>query len=83
MLYYVLLKKIHKKVYVMCGRYSLTTPVDSMAGLFGFDERPNLAARYNIAPTQDVLICALRRIRHRAGRYRAVGVNAAMGEKSR
>ena len=40
----------------MCGRYSLTTPVDSMAGLFGFDERPNLAARYNIAPTQDVLI---------------------------
>ena len=40
----------------MCGRYSLTTPVDSMACLFGFDERPNLAARYNIAPTQDVLI---------------------------
>ncbi|MBT5108222.1 MAG: SOS response-associated peptidase [Rhodospirillaceae bacterium] len=40
----------------MCGRYSLTSPVDSVARLFGFDERPNLMARYNIAPTQDALI---------------------------
>ncbi|MFT6582462.1 MAG: putative SOS response-associated peptidase YedK [Alphaproteobacteria bacterium] len=40
----------------MCGRYSLTTPVEGVARLFGFDERPNLAARYNIAPTQNALI---------------------------
>ena len=40
----------------MCGRYSLTSPVESVARIFGFDERPNLMARYNIAPTQDVLI---------------------------
>lgn len=40
----------------MCGRYSLTTPVESVARLFGFDERPNLAARYNIAPTQNALV---------------------------
>lgn len=39
----------------MCGRYSLTTPLESVTNLFGFGERPNLAPRYNIAPTQDVL----------------------------
>ncbi len=38
----------------MCGRYTLTAPVESLAQLFGFDERPNLSARYNIAPTQEV-----------------------------
>jgi len=39
----------------MCGRYSLTTPVDGMRRLFGFKELPNLPPRYNIAPTQAVL----------------------------
>lgn len=40
----------------MCGRYSLTTPVEAMAGLFDFAERPNLAPRYNIAPTQEIAV---------------------------
>jgi putative SOS response-associated peptidase YedK len=40
----------------MCGRYSLTTPVESLRRLFGFTGLPNLAPRYNIAPTQDVPI---------------------------
>jgi putative SOS response-associated peptidase YedK len=35
----------------MCGRFVLKTPVDELGRLFGFPERPNLAARYNIAPT--------------------------------
>ena len=39
----------------MCGRYSLTSPVESVARLFGVDERPNLAPRWNIAPTPEVL----------------------------
>ncbi|MAO93503.1 MAG: DUF159 family protein [Rhodospirillales bacterium] len=39
----------------MCGRYSLTTPVDGIRKLFGFSQIPNLPARYNIAPTQAVL----------------------------
>lgn len=39
----------------MCGRYSLTTPVDGIRRLFGFQELPNLPPRYNIAPTQAVL----------------------------
>lgn len=38
----------------MCGRYSLTTPLQALRALFGFEESPNLAPRYNIAPTQEV-----------------------------
>jgi putative SOS response-associated peptidase YedK len=50
----------------MCGRYMLTTPVDALRQLFLFTQRPNLAPRYNIAPTQDVPI--VRRTRDGAGR---------------
>ena len=39
----------------MCGRYSLTTPVEGLRQLFEFPERPNLKPRYNIAPTQEVV----------------------------
>ncbi len=38
----------------MCGRYSLTTPVEALRRVFGFLEQPNLAPGYNIAPTQAV-----------------------------
>jgi len=38
----------------MCGRYSLTTPVEGLRQVFGFLERPNLAPRYNVAPSQDI-----------------------------
>ncbi len=38
----------------MCGRYSLTTPVEALRELFRFPEQPNVAPRYNIAPTQNV-----------------------------
>ncbi|MEX2618367.1 MAG: SOS response-associated peptidase family protein [Alphaproteobacteria bacterium] len=40
----------------MCGRYTLTTPLEGMRQLFGIDAMPNLAARYNIAPTQPVVV---------------------------
>lgn len=36
----------------MCGRYSLTTPLDAMRRVFPFEGSPNLQPRYNIAPTQ-------------------------------
>ena len=39
----------------MCGRYSLTLPIDALRDLFQVDALPNLPPRYNIAPTQDVL----------------------------
>lgn len=38
----------------MCGRYTLTMPIDSMRELFGFEGAPNLAARFNVAPGQDI-----------------------------
>ena len=38
----------------MCGRYSITTPVEGLRQLFLFEEMPNLAPRYNVAPTQEV-----------------------------
>ncbi len=38
----------------MCGRYSLTTPMEAVRQLFNFPERPNLAPRVNIAPSQEV-----------------------------
>ncbi len=40
----------------MCGRFSLTTAPEAMRELFGFENLPNLAPRYNIAPTQDVAV---------------------------
>ena len=40
----------------MCGRYTLTTPLDGMRALFGFDAMVNLAPRHNISPGQDVFV---------------------------
>jgi putative SOS response-associated peptidase YedK len=47
----------------MCGRYMLTSPVEALRQLFMFEQRPNLMARYNIAPTQEVPIVRLTRDR--------------------
>ncbi|MAZ03655.1 MAG: hypothetical protein CMN56_11005 [Sneathiella sp.] len=38
----------------MCGRFSLTSSTEALQSLFGFSERPNLAPRYNIAPTTNI-----------------------------
>ena len=43
----------------MCGRYSITTPVEGLRQLFLFEEVPNLAPRYNVAPTQEVPVVRL------------------------
>lgn len=40
----------------MCGRFTLRTPASTLGEIFAVDERPNLAARYNIAPGQDILV---------------------------
>ena len=40
----------------MCGRFLLTSPVDALAALFEFQNRPNLAPRWNIAPTQTTAV---------------------------
>ena len=43
----------------MCGRYSLTSPVEAMRHLFGLEVSTNLAPRYNIAPSQEVPVVRL------------------------
>ena len=35
----------------MCGRYVFTSPLESIQKMFRFEERLNLAANYNVAPT--------------------------------
>lgn len=40
----------------MCGRYSLTTPLDAFRALFDFENLINLPPRYNIAPTQEAAV---------------------------
>jgi putative SOS response-associated peptidase YedK len=45
----------------MCGRFVLTTPAEALRQAFGFIEQPNLAPRYNIAPTQDVPVIRQRK----------------------
>ena len=45
----------------MCGRYVITSPLEAILRLFDVVERPNLAPRYNVAPTQDVPIVRARR----------------------
>ena len=44
----------------MCGRYSFTSPPEAMRRLFAFaGPIPNLAPRYNIAPTQQAPVIRL------------------------
>ena len=38
----------------MCGRFTLTSPLEALRDLFGISERPNLAANYNVAPTYKI-----------------------------
>lgn len=38
----------------MCGRYAFFSPAEAMRRAFAVEDAPELAARYNIAPTQSV-----------------------------
>ncbi len=40
----------------MCGRYTLTTPPELIADLFGLEEVPTFAPRWNLAPTQEAAV---------------------------
>jgi putative SOS response-associated peptidase YedK len=44
----------------MCGRFTLTAPGDALAEVFELDEVPEVVPRYNIAPTQPVLVVSAR-----------------------
>jgi putative SOS response-associated peptidase YedK len=51
----------------MCGRYSITSPSEAIQRVFQVPERPNLPARYNVAPTQEVPIVRVRGAREDGG----------------
>ncbi len=40
----------------MCGRFALTVTLEVLAQMFDVPERPNLAPRWNIAPTQQACV---------------------------
>jgi putative SOS response-associated peptidase YedK len=40
----------------VCGRFTLTASGEELAEAFGLDDAPELAPRYNIAPTQSVAV---------------------------
>jgi putative SOS response-associated peptidase YedK len=46
----------------MCGRYSLSLPPEELEALFDAQAPANLPPRYNIAPTQDVLIAKKKKL---------------------
>ena len=43
----------------MCGRYTLSTPGAAVAELLELETAPQLAPRYNIAPTQESAVVRL------------------------
>jgi len=40
----------------MCGRYTLSSPGETVAEIFGLEQLPLLLPRFNIAPTQEALV---------------------------
>ncbi len=58
----------------MCGRYLMTSPVEAMRQLFQFDQLPNIAPNYNVAPTQEMPI-----VRRKMGDRRRELVTARWG----
>jgi putative SOS response-associated peptidase YedK len=40
----------------MCARFTLTSPAELVAELFGLDAAPELGPRYNIAPSQPIAV---------------------------
>jgi len=43
----------------MCGRYTLTTPAETLRALFKVNEWVRMRSRYNIAPSQEAPIVRL------------------------
>jgi putative SOS response-associated peptidase YedK len=43
----------------MCGRYVIISTPEAIRALFGYGERPNFPARYNVAPTQPIPVVRL------------------------
>src|SRR5437899_12546643 len=46
---------LSKGEITMCGRYTLTTSISTVASLFGVSPTIEASPRYNVAPTQEVV----------------------------
>jgi putative SOS response-associated peptidase YedK len=44
----------------MCGRFTVTSPLDQILDLFALEDGPDLGPRYNVAPTQEALVVRTR-----------------------
>lgn len=47
----------------MCGRYTMSIPAETLARHFGLDAVPDVAPRFNIAPTQAAAVVRLSTVR--------------------
>jgi putative SOS response-associated peptidase YedK len=54
----------------VCGRFSLTASGEELAEAFGLDQPPEVAPRYNIAPSQPLLVIRRERGQPRAATLR-------------
>jgi len=54
----------------VCGRFSLTASGEELAEAFGLDDPPEVTPRYNIAPSQPLLVVRRERGRPRAATLR-------------
>jgi putative SOS response-associated peptidase YedK len=43
----------------MCGRFVITSPPDALRQIFGYMEQPNFPPRFNISPTQPILVVVI------------------------
>ena len=63
----------------MCGRYVLEVTPGEVAGMFDLDDVPDFAPRYNIAPTQPILIVRHRDVPEGSNRPPREAINARWG----
>ena len=64
----------------MCGRVALTASGEELAEAFGLDEAPRMEARYNIAPSQPLLVVRREHGRRHSGNLRWGLARRASGE---
>jgi putative SOS response-associated peptidase YedK len=61
----------------MCGRVALTASGEELAEAFELDEAPGVEPRYNIAPSQPLLV-----VRHERGRPRATSLRWGLSRRA-
>ena len=71
-------KALPGAAFLMCSRYSLTSPPEAVRAYFGYGDTPNFPARYNVAQTQPVAVVALDREGEASVQTHALGPAAGL-----